>query len=92
MQYLGYTISGGKLSVSTNKVEAVKEWPVPKTQREVYSFVHFFNSYAKLIHNFTDMSAPLTDLLRKSQPHRILMTPTCMEALETLKLRIISAP
>jgi hypothetical protein len=94
MEYLGYTISGGKLSVATKKIEADKEWPEPKAHREFYSFVHFFNSYAKfIIHHFVgDLSAPLTDLLRKSQPHRIVMTPTCLEAFETLKLRLISAP
>jgi hypothetical protein len=41
IEYLGYTVSGGKLSVSTKKVEDVKDWPVPKTQREVRIFVNF---------------------------------------------------
>jgi hypothetical protein len=39
MKYLAYTISGGKLSISTKRVEAVKEWVVPKIQREARSFV-----------------------------------------------------
>eukprot|EP00961_Rhodomonas_salina_P113788 1530209-Rhodomonas_salina.1 len=34
MEYLGYTVSAGKISVSTKKVEAVADWPVPKTQKE----------------------------------------------------------
>jgi hypothetical protein len=34
----------------------------------------------------------MTDLLRKSQPHEILMTPTCLEPFQTLKRRLISAP
>jgi hypothetical protein len=29
MEYLGYIVFGGKLSVSTKKVHVVKEWPVP---------------------------------------------------------------
>jgi hypothetical protein len=33
----GYTVSGGKLSVSTLKVEAVNEWSEPKAQREVHN-------------------------------------------------------
>jgi hypothetical protein len=39
MEYLGYTVSAGKISVSTKKVEAVADWPVPTTQKEVRSFV-----------------------------------------------------
>jgi hypothetical protein len=31
MEYLGYTVSHGKISVSTTEVEAVADWPVPTT-------------------------------------------------------------
>jgi hypothetical protein len=56
MEYLGYTVLAGQLSLS---LAAAKEWPVPKTQREVRSFVQFCNFYAKFIHHFSDWSAPL---------------------------------
>jgi hypothetical protein len=32
-KYISYTDCGGKLSVLTKKVEAVKEWSVPKSLR-----------------------------------------------------------
>jgi hypothetical protein len=32
-------MSLGKITVSTKKVEAVAEWPVPTMQKEVCSFV-----------------------------------------------------
>jgi small nuclear ribonucleoprotein (snRNP)-like protein len=38
MEDLGYTVSFGIISVSTKKVEAVADWPVPTTQKEVRSF------------------------------------------------------
>jgi hypothetical protein len=38
------------------------------------------------------MAAPLANLLGKSQPQKIVITPTCMEPSETRKLRLISAP
>jgi hypothetical protein len=68
MEYLGYIVSAGKISVSTNKVEAVADWPVPKTQKEVRIFVQFCNLYARFIHHFSHITAPLTDLKRKSHP------------------------
>jgi hypothetical protein len=55
--YFGYNVSGGKVCVSTKKVAAVKKWSVTKTQREVRSFVQFYNFYAKFIHDFSDLSA-----------------------------------
>jgi hypothetical protein len=92
MEYLGYKMPIGKISVSTKKVEAVADWPLPTTQKEVRSFVLFCNLYTILIHNFSDLTAPLTDLLRKSQPQKVTLMPAYLEAFETLKLRLISAP
>jgi hypothetical protein len=92
MEYLGYTVSAGQILVSTRKVEAVAEWPLPTTQKKVRSFVQLCNLYARLIHHFSDLTAPLTDLLRKSHPQKVTLTPACLEAFETLKLRLISAP
>jgi hypothetical protein len=92
MEYMGYTVSASKISVSTKKVEAVANWPVPTTQKEVRSFVQFCNLYARFIHHFSDLTAPLTDLLRKSKPQKVTLTPACLEAFDTLKLRLISAP
>jgi hypothetical protein len=63
MEYLGYIVSAGKISVSTKKVAAIADWPVPTTQKEVLSFVQFCNFYARFIHHFSDLTAPLTDLL-----------------------------
>jgi hypothetical protein len=92
MEFLGYTVSAGKILVSTKKIEAVAHWPLPTTQKEVGSFVQFCNFYARFIHHFSDITAPLTDLLRKSQPQKVTVTPACLEAFETLKLRLIFAP
>jgi hypothetical protein len=65
MEYLGYSVSAGKISVSTKKVEAVADWLVPTTQ-EVSNFVQFCNFYSRFIHHFSDVTVPPTDLLRKS--------------------------
>jgi hypothetical protein len=73
MGYLGYTVSVGK-SVSTKKVEAVADWQVPTTQKEVRSFVQLCNFFARFMHHFSDLTAPLTDLLRKSQPQKVTLT------------------
>jgi hypothetical protein len=44
------------------------------------------------IHHFSDLTAPLTDLLRKFKPNKVTLTHACLEAFHTLKLRLISAP
>jgi hypothetical protein len=92
MEYLGYIVSVSKISVSTKKLEGVADRRVHTAQKEVRNFVQFCNFYAKFIHHFSDLTAPLKDLLRKSQPQKVALTPACLEAFETLKLRLISAP
>jgi hypothetical protein len=85
-------VFASKIFVSTKKVEAVAYWPMPTLQKEVRSFLQFCNFYARFINHFSDLTALLTDLLRKSQPHKVTLTPAYLEAFETLKLRLISAP
>jgi hypothetical protein len=92
IEYLGNTVSACTISVSTKKVEAVADWPVPTTRKEVRSFVQFCNFYARFIHHFSDLTARLTDLVRTSKPQKVMLTHACLEAFETLKFRLIFAP
>jgi hypothetical protein len=45
---------------------------------------------AMFIHYFRDLTAPLTDSMRKSKPHKVTLTLACLKAFDTLKLRLIS--
>jgi hypothetical protein len=39
IEYLGNPVPGGKISILTEKIEDVKGWPTPATQKENRSFV-----------------------------------------------------
>jgi hypothetical protein len=92
MECLGYIVSASKTSVSSDKVEVVSDWQVPTTPKEARRLVQFYNFYAKFIQYLSDFTAPLTDLLRKSQPRRVTMSRTGLKAFKTLKLWLITAP
>jgi hypothetical protein len=93
MEYLGYTISVGKKTVSTTKVGASQ---TGKCLRWRGRFALSCNSTTctpdLFVISFSDNTAPRTDLLRKSLPLKVTLTHVCLEAFETLKLRLISAP
>jgi hypothetical protein len=55
MEYLGYSVFVGKISVPTKKVEAVADWPVPTTHKEVRTFVQLCNFYVRFIYHFSDL-------------------------------------
>jgi hypothetical protein len=84
IEYLGYSMPASKIVVSTKKVEAAANWLVPTTHNEARSFVKLCNFYAKFIHHFSDLTAPFTDLLRKSHPQNITPTHACLEAFKTI--------
>lgn len=91
-EYLGVIAGNGCLRPSPDKIEAVRNWPLPETQRQVKSFVAFCSFYRKFIHHFADCSAPMTDMTRKGKPGKVVWDSTARVAFETLKARMISAP
>ena len=96
-EYLGVIAGNGCLRPSPDKLAAVQNWPLPKTQRDVKSFVAFCSFYRKFVHHFSDCAAPLIDLYsgytrRSQKPGSIVWNDDAMLAFETLKARLVSAP
>lgn len=65
-------------------------FPVPKTQKQVRSFLGMANYYRRFIHNFAKIAAPLNALLSKDK--KMEWTESCQEAFNILKNKLLSAP
>ena len=65
VQYLGYVVSREGISASPDKVKAVREYPTPKSVKDVRSFLGLASFYRRLIPKFADLAKPLTELTRK---------------------------
>ena len=63
--YLGFVISREGISMDPKKLVAVRDWPVPKTVKEVQSFLGFANFYRKFIQGYSKTTAPLTEITKK---------------------------
>ena len=61
------------MSTDPKKVEAVLDWPVPKTVSDVRSFLGFVGYYRRFIKGFSGLAKPLTSLTKglESQCKRI---------------------
>ena len=68
LEYLGLVVEEGKLSTNPVKVKCFADWPVPKSVREVWSFMGFGNFYRKFIAKFPNFAVPLNNLLKKDTP------------------------
>lgn len=65
-------------------------FPVPKTQKQVRSFLGMANYYRRFIHNFAKIAAPLNALLSKDK--KLKWTESCQEAFNILKNKLLSVP
>jgi hypothetical protein len=68
VQYLGFVLSDTGISASTDKVKAVREYPVPKKVKDVRTFLGLASFYRRLVPGFAEIAKPLTELTRKDQP------------------------
>ena len=90
--YLGYRVGNGHVKVERSKVEAVSAFPVPKTKKDVRSFLGLTGYYRKFMPQYATIATPLTDLTRKTGPNCVKWTPECHEAFKKLKELLCSAP
>ena len=62
VRHLGFLISADGVKPDPEKVEALTTWPVPKTVREVKSFLGFCGFYRRWVEGFAGIVKPLNDL------------------------------
>ena len=72
------------------KVDAIEKMTCPKDVKCIRSFLGHAGFYRRFIKDFSKISRPLTSLLQKDIP--FVFDDDCLEAFETLKKTLISAP
>lgn len=90
LKYLGFIIGGGMLKTDPDKVSAIKKIKIPRSPREVRSFLGTAGWYRRFIKNFASISAPLTDTLKKNE--KFVMKLPAIESFDSLKNALTTAP
>ena len=90
VEYLGYILAPSGLTMDDNKVKVIQDWPKPQKVKDVQLFLGFANFYRQFIHNYSDLTVPLTWLTWKGTPWSF--SDSCRTLFETLKKAFITAP
>ena len=63
VSFLGHVLSAQGISPNPKRVHKVQDWPVPKTSKEVHSFIGLASYYRRFTPNFAKWSKPLNALI-----------------------------
>ncbi len=90
VEFLGFVVSREGIATLDEKIEAVREWPVPENLKELRSFLGLCSYYRKFVQSFASLARPLQALVKKDVPFE--WKPECQQAFQTLKEALTNAP
>ncbi|KAL0886355.1 hypothetical protein Bca101_010338 [Brassica carinata] len=88
--FLGFVVGADGLRVDEEKVQAIRNWPIPTSIGEVRSFHGLAGFYRRFFPNFSTLAAPLTEVIKKNVGFKWRQTQE--EAFEILKGKLTQAP
>lgn len=90
VKFLGHIVSSEGIQTDSEKIFAVKNWPVPKNEKQIRSFLGLCSYYRKFVKKFAEIAKPLHDLYKKAT--KFTWTSECQNAFDTLKTALTTSP
>ena len=91
LNHLGHVLSAKGVEIDPSKRDDALNWPIPKTAKDVQSFLGFINFFRDFIPQFATISKPL-DEIRYSQNVEKVWDIRHHDAFLMLKRMLVSAP
>jgi hypothetical protein len=89
VEYLGHLVGKAGVRVDPKNIEAMQDWPHPKTLKILCGFLGLTSYYRKFVKNYGKIVAPLTALLKNNS---FTWTPTAAQDFQTLKMAMCTTP
>ena len=90
VDFLGFRVSKEGVSTCEDKVNAVKDWPVPRNASETKQFLGLASYYRKFVKNFSKVASPLHAVTAKN--NKFEWNKSCQASFRLLKERLVNAP
>lgn len=90
VKYLGHIIQNNSVSPVKDNLISIKNFPIPKTQKNVRQFLGKINFYHEYIPKSAIILEPLHNLLRKNQ--KFVWSEKCQKAFDMIKSLLCSQP
>src|SRR5258708_5474390 len=92
LEYLGFIIGKEGIVMHPKKLEMIKSWPMPKSVKEVQSFLGFANFYRCFISHYSKIATPLIEVTKKDNPVPFPLTGHALDSFLELKKAFTSTP
>lgn len=92
LTYLGHRVGGGTYTPLPDRVEAIANLPLPRTQKQLRSFLGSVGYYDQFVPRYADLRGPLDKLLTKGSPDVIAWDPQTIKSFETLRDVLLKDP
>ncbi|GFV70252.1 retrovirus-related Pol polyprotein from transposon 297 [Trichonephila clavipes] len=93
VKFLGHIVGQGFRTPSEIKIQAVLEFPTPRTKTQIRAFLGIAGYYQKYINLFSVIAAPLMDALKgRAKKGEIKWMTECENAFRELKGKLIDKP
>ena len=90
VKYLGHIVGQGQVRPLDAKIQTIVKFPIPTSRKELARFLGMAGYYRNFCLNFSDIAAPLTNLLSKKV--KFVWTDDCQMAFDKVKLLLQKSP
>ena len=90
VEYLGHIIGGGVLAVPAHRTAAMADFLLPKTKRQLRSFLGAASYYRKFVKGYASMSSVLSPATSKPAPSVVGWTEERLEAFNSIKVCLVN--
>ena len=90
LKYLGHIVGQGQVRPLDAKIQTIVKYPIPTSRKELARFLGMAGYYRNFCLNFSEIAAPLTNLLSKKV--KFIWTDDCQLAFDKVKLLLQKSP